>query len=47
MFTEMADEAVLLNGETIGETYLDQAQIIRRCRRNERHGHPSRVWLPV
>ena len=28
MFTEMADEAVLLNGETIGETYLDQAQII-------------------
>ena len=34
MFTEMADEAVLLNGETIGETYLDQAQIIAAAAAN-------------
>ena len=29
LFTEMADEVVLLNGESIGETYLDQEQIIK------------------
>ena len=28
MFVELADEAVLLTGETIGETYLDQEQIL-------------------
>ena len=38
LFTEMADEAVLLNGESIGETYLDQAQIIAAARR--RPGRP-------
>ena len=29
LFTEMADECVLLKGDTIGETYLDQGQIIQ------------------
>lgn len=29
LFTEMADEVVLLEGETIGETYLNQDQIIQ------------------
>jgi len=28
MFLELADQAVLLEGETIGETYLDQQQIL-------------------
>ena len=28
MFVELADEAVLLSGETIAETYLDQQQIL-------------------
>jgi acetyl/propionyl-CoA carboxylase alpha subunit len=28
MFIELADEAVLLTGDTIGETYLDQEQIL-------------------
>lgn len=28
MFVELADEAVLLTGDTIGETYLDQEQIL-------------------
>jgi acetyl/propionyl-CoA carboxylase alpha subunit len=28
MFVELADEAVLLTGDTIGETYLDQDQIL-------------------
>jgi acetyl/propionyl-CoA carboxylase alpha subunit len=28
LFTEMADEVVVLEGETIGETYLNQAQIL-------------------
>ena len=28
LFTELADQVVLLEGESIGETYLDQAQII-------------------
>ena len=32
MFVEMADEAVLLMGDTIGETYLDQRQIIEAAR---------------
>ena len=32
MFVEMADEAVLLVGDTIGETYLDQRQIIEAAR---------------
>jgi len=29
LFTEMADELVMLDGETIAETYLDQEQIIK------------------
>ncbi|MGB0235984.1 MAG: acetyl-CoA carboxylase biotin carboxylase subunit [Poseidonia sp.] len=29
MFTEMADQVVMLKGETIAETYLDQQQIIQ------------------
>ena len=32
MFVEMADEAVLLMGDTIGETYLDERQIIEAAR---------------
>lgn len=29
LFTEMADQVVMLNGETIAETYLDQQQIVQ------------------
>ena len=29
MFTEMADEVVVLQGESIGETYLNQEQILQ------------------
>ena len=32
LFTEMADQVVMLNGETISETYLDQEQIIQAAK---------------
>ena len=32
LFTEMADQVIMLNGETIAETYLDQEQIIQAAK---------------
>ena len=46
LFTELADEVVLLEGDTIATTYLDQSQIINAARSTSADGiHPGFGFL--
>ena len=46
LFTELADEVVLLEGDTIATTYLDQSQIINAARSTGTDGiHPGFGFL--
>lgn len=46
LFTELADEVVVLEGETIAETYLDQAQILSAAKATGAEGiHPGFGFL--
>lgn len=46
MFTELADEVVHLNGETIADTYLDQGQILAAAQSTGAEGiHPGFGFL--